>query len=369
MAENDKPADGIRGALTIKFLKVPAWAWGLGLGVVIIVVQRYRSGGFGGGPTDDAAADELATVDELDAGESFADLTGTGAQQVTGSIWAPSPASSYTGDSSVTPRAPSEYTSNAEWAQAAQDWARINKREWSPLDVQSAISLWFDGDTMEQWQAAIVNTIVREFGIPPDMPPSPRVVAPKPATPKPTPTTQQKPGPVRSLRVSAPVKVTHGFQTTIAWAKPDTGGTVAGYSIERSLDGGKSYAGLWRGAAVQLETAVSTTQPRTYWRVAAYGPGGSGPWTVVSAAIPAQAKPAAPKPATPKPTSTTVTIRSGDTLWSLTQKQYGRVTVPAMRQVAAANGFTLVGSGSNLKPSRWQIGQTVNFPPKSTITF
>lgn len=100
-------------------------------------------------------------------------------------------------------------------------------------------------------------------------------------------------------------------------------------------------------------------------------PGGAPPITAApapSVTAPAPAGPTAPAPApapapvaNPVAAGTSVTVKSGDTLYGLVRAKYGSASLTKLREVAAFNGITL-GPAPNYVPRPFAVGQTIRFP-------
>lgn len=378
----------VRESLSTRLGPLPAWAWGLGLGGAILGVTAWRRRARGGDAepgadgtaapsTDDDSI--VTTAPEIDPWDA---ATGARPSPMGGGTWATAPLPSSSAPTSTAPQ------TNDEWRKLATDW--LISEGFAPTLAADAVSKYLDGSGLNDKEHAAITAVLRELRAPPAGAPSIIRLPNPPVTPPPA---AKRPP---SIPVGLAVYNVTRTSAALSWSPPSAPGTspVRDYWVETSIDGGRTFKGFAvTKSPVTLSGARVSPDGKVPTRVlitarSAHGNSSKASTVFTTSKPPAPAptpKPTAPKPPppapkpppkpAPKPTPppapkpTVHTIRSGDVLWNLVQRYYGRVTMTAVRHVAAVNGIRLTGSGTNVRPSPWRIGQRVTFPPKASVPF
>lgn len=213
-------ANQFQEALTTKVAGLPAWAWGVGAGGLVLGVMAWRDRQ----STDTEAPAEPEPIISPDPVTGGVDGPFSLTPSTLGNgTWAVAPTSDSAYDDDD-PDSGAGFATNEEWRRTAIDWAI--GAGYNPLTATNAIGKALNGEELDAEEIAVVTSVLRQFGPPPQGMPSIRQ-KPKATTPAPQGGKAKTPTAADNQAAKATAQAVR-TATRTQTSTTNTGGTWAG---------------------------------------------------------------------------------------------------------------------------------------------
>lgn len=149
--------------------------------------------------------------------------------------------------------------------------------------------------------------------------------------------------------ISIPSSITGGTTITVSWgASTDEQGNLAGYKVEKSINGGSSWSQIYQGAALTTQDAVAFGTDTVMYRVKAYDTEGLESGYKISNQVTVINNVA---PGAPPSINVPLTVNGGETLaitWAASSDSDGNLSGYALERQVDSGSWTQIFTGNAL---------------------